>query len=388
MIIKCDHIFSTDGLFHSGIIQIRENRIEKVLFHPEDFLSESYADSVLDATNFYIIPGLVDIHLHGCAGADFCDGTEASFERIVDYEAVHGITSIVPATMTLPKETLADLFRSVRTYREKYNRSFCGVTMEGPFLSPEKKGAQDAAYICKPDISLFHFLQDISGHSILQVAVAPEEDADFAFIKEVSSNTVVSLAHTNADYETAIQAFAHGASHVTHLFNAMPGFHHRNPGIIGAAFDNHSCFVELICDGIHLHPAAVRATFALFGSDRICMISDSMMATGMPDGTYALGGQSVTVKGNTATLADGTIAGSVSNLYDCLKTAVLDMNLPLEDAVRSCTMTPAKSLGLEQECGSIAEGRYADLVFLDKDLNICNVMKNGTFLHESMVGCD
>ena len=196
----------------------------------------------------------------------------------------------------------------------------------------------------------------------------------------ISKENVISVAHTTAGFDIADSAFKAGANHVTHLFNAMPPFLHRDPGVIGAAADNKHVFAEMICDGVHIHPAMVRAAFALFGSDRICMISDSMMATGLSDGDYSLGGQAVKVTGKKATLADGTIAGSASNLMDCMRVAVKEMNIPLEDVIKSCTITPAKSLSFDDECGSLKSGKIADILILDKELNLVKVIKSGRVL--------
>lgn len=375
MIIQGEKVFSEDGSFQSAVIETNEEKISKVSWGVT--LPETGNKEIIDAKQWYVIPGMVDIHFHGCLGADFCDGTFRAMDVITKYEMENGITSIVPATMTLPKEELARIFETAGKYKQSFGSTIRGITMEGPFVSKAKKGAQNSAFIQKPDMEFYRQMQELSGGMIKQVAVAPEEDKRFAFIQEACKETVISVAHTTADYETAKQAFEKGANHVTHLFNAMPAFHHRDTGVIGAAFDSKKTFVEIICDGVHVHPSMVRAAFSLFGPDRICMISDSMMATGMEDGNYTLGGQAVKVVGKMATLADGTIAGSASNLYDCLKAAVLQMHIPLEDAVRACTMTPAKSLGIDKECGSIKEGKCADFVILDEKLNLKMVIKDG-----------
>ena len=368
-----EKIFSEEGVFRKGSIEVVGSKIGKVNF--ENSINETSED-IIDAGKMYVIPGLIDIHFHGCMGVDFCDGTVHAMDVITKYELAHGITGIVPATMTLSREELARIFENVGNYKQSGGSTIYGITMEGPFVSMAKKGAQNGAYIHKPDMEFFRQMQQLSGGMIKQVAVAPEEDTDFAFIKEASRECIVSVAHTTAGYDIAKEAFEKGASHVTHLFNAMPPFHHRDPGVIGAAIENENVYVELICDGVHIHPAMVRTAFTLFGADRICMISDSMMATGMSDGEYSLGGQKVKVTGRTATLEDGTIAGSASNLYDCLKVAV-KMGIPLEDVVKACTLTPAKSLHLEKECGSIQEGKCADFVVLDEELEIKMVVKGG-----------
>ena len=209
------------------------------------------------------------------------------------------------------------------------------------------------------------------------VHIAPENEGAMEFIEEMKDDVVISIAHTVADYDTAAKALELGASHVTHLYNAMPPFSHRAPGVIGAARDDEKCHVELICDGVHIHPSVVRATFAMFGRDRVILISDSMRATGLTDGQYTLGGQDVFVKGPLATLADGTIAGSATNLMGCLKVAVQKMGIPLEDAVGCATANPAKEIGIYDRCGSISEGKDADFVLLDADLNVKAVYVNG-----------
>lgn len=375
MIVVGGSIFTENGKFQSGNIVVEQGMIKKLDFTGE---SQTGDDKVLDAAGMYVLPGLVDIHLHGCKGTDFCDATWEAFDAIEDYQIKNGITSVFPATMTVSVEELGGILEAAGKYLKNDSMGvFAGITMEGPFLSEGKKGAQNAKYIIKPDIALFRKLQDKCGGGIKQVALAPEGEGAMEFIEALCGETVISLAHSEADYETASEAFRKGANHVTHLFNGMMPFYHREPGIVGAAFEHSNVYVEMICDGVHLHPAMVRAMFRLFGAERICMISDSMRATGMCDGAYSLGGQKVIKKGDLATLEDGTIAGSVCNLYQCLKKVVKEMGIPLKDAILSCTKTPAKSLGMDEKCGIIKEGRNADLLILDEELNIKYVIKNG-----------
>ena len=378
MIIKNGNIFGEDGRFHKGYIRVEGNYIKELGREEvsEDLVLEEQ-ETVLDAQGLYVIPGLVDIHMHGCAGYDFCDGTPEAFEEIARYEAENGVTSIVPATMTLPKERLTQIIEAAGKYMSADSTVIKGITMEGPFISEEKKGAQDAQYIASPDKELLAELQKLSRGRIRQVTVAPEVDGAAEFIGEVSGEMVVSVAHTTADYQQTMAAFEKGANHVTHLFNAMPPLNHREPGVIGAALDHKDVFVELICDGEHVHPAVVRAAFQMFGADRICMISDSMRATGMPAGKYSLGGQPVWVKDGRAVLENGNLAASVCTLYDCLRKAVLKMGIPLEDAVKACTTTPAKSLNLHEDCGRLAVGYSADMLLLDADLKKKYVLKSG-----------
>ena len=394
MIIKSDKIFLEDGTWVSGNVVTIGDRIESVNVSAdgheldESIINSTSVEEVIDATGMYVVPGFVDIHFHGCVGHDFCDGTIEAIDAITKYQAQNGVTSISPATMTLSREELQGIFSTAGEYMKEHNKvcdkdirsTIRGITMEGPFVSIAKKGAQNGAYIHKPDVEFYREMQQLSGGLIRQIAVAPEEDTDLEFTKEISKENVISVAHTTAGFDIADSAFKAGANHVTHLFNAMPPFLHRDPGVIGAAADNKHVFAEMICDGVHIHPAMVRAAFALFGSDRICMISDSMMATGLTDGDYSLGGQAVKVTGKKATLEDGTIAGSASNLMDCMRVAVKEMNIPLEDAIKSCTITPAKSLSFDDECGSLKGGKIADMLILDKDLNIVKIIKSGKVL--------
>ena len=364
-------VFSENGVFEKRDVSICDGR----------FAQDDAADTeVVDAEGLYVIPGLVDIHFHGCMGYDFCDGTKEALDAIASYEARQGVTSIVPATMTLSEESLTEIFANAGAYENTEGSALRGINMEGPFVSEAKKGAQNGAYLHKPDVEFFRKMQKLSGGLIKQVAVAPEEDENLTFTRTLKEEVVISVAHTTADYDTAKAAFDAGACHVTHLFNAMPNFSHRAPGVVGAAFDSKDVTVELICDGIHIHPAMVRSVFALFGAQRICMVSDSMMATGLKDGQYALGGQPVKVKGRLATLENGTIAGSASNLMECLRVAVKEMGIPLADAVMASAETPAKSLGLYEECGSITIGKSADAVLLDQELNIVQVICRGKCL--------
>lgn len=375
MIIKGKKVFSDKGHFESLSIRIEQDKITEVA---PSILPAPY-EECMDFGSSYIIPGLIDIHLHGCMKEDFCNGSKEAFDTICEFELHHGITSISPATMTLSDKELTRIFEFFGSYQNTKGSRILGLTMEGPFINEEKSGAQNKLFIAPPSPSLFRKYQNLSNHAILQVAIAPEKDVDYEFIKELHEEVHISLAHTNASYETAHKAFLYGADHVTHLYNAMPAFSHRNPGVIGAAFDQNEVYVELIADGLHVDPSVIRMTYAMFGADRICLISDSMEATGLQAGTYSLGGQEVYVSEKKASLKDGTLAGSVTPLTECLRKAVLDMNIPLESAVKSCTITPAKSLGLDKKYGSLSVEKAADLVVLNSDLEIEKVMFKGSF---------
>ena len=383
MIIDHVKVFTEDKKFTDGGIVIKDGTIEQVYTEGNRPQTE---DEILDGKGMYAIPGLIDLHFHGCKGDDFCDGSRDAIVRIAEYEASVGVTAIAPATMTLPVEDLEQILRVAAEYKKgphsKKEADFVGINMEGPFISPAKKGAQDERNIIPCDVKVCERFLKASEGLVKFMGIAPEESENaIVFIEEVKDKVNVSLAHTNADYDTAMAAFNAGADHAVHLYNAMPAFTHRAPGVIGAVYDSKHVMAEIICDGVHIHPAAVRATFEMMGEDRMILISDSMRAAGMPDGSYTLGGLDVNVVGNRATLAsDGAIAGSVTNLMDCMKTAVKTMNIPLETAVACATINPAKSLGIDAEYGSIRAGKKAHIVLMDQELNVQQVIKDGELL--------
>lgn len=374
MRIKNAQVFGTDKRFALSDIWIENGR----------FVSAPSATDceTIDGEGLYAIPGLIDIHFHGCVGQDFCDGTVEAIEKITAYEASVGVTSVCPATMTLPEDTLSKVMEAAAAYNKDGIRpdhaGLVGINMEGPFISAEKKGAQAEEFIRLCDIEFFQRLQETSGGLIKLVDIAPEKEGAMEFIKAMKDKVGISLAHTAADYNAAKAAYDEGARHATHLYNAMLPFTHRAPGVIGAACDSPHVMAELICDGVHIHPAAVRATFRMFGDERLILISDSMRAAGMPDGQYTLGGQDVTVTGKHATLvSDGALAGSVTNLTDCMRTAVREMGIPLESAIACATINPARAIGIDADYGSIEPGKIANLVLLDKDLNVRDIIING-----------
>ena len=367
MIIKNAEVYTEEGKFEKRDIFIKD---DKFVATAEEAFSDTANSQTIDGTGCYAIPGLIDIHFHGCVGHDFCDGTKEAIDAMARYEASVGVGVIVPATMTLAEDTLTQVCRAAKAYREcplpSDQAELWGINMEGPFIAESKKGAQNPEFLRKPDVEMFERLNDASGGAVRLVDIAPETEGAMEFIRKEKDVTVLSLAHTATDYDTAMEAFGNGASHVTHLYNAMNPYTHRAPGLVSAAADA-GAEVELICDGVHIHPSAVRTTFKIFGDDKIILISDSMMATGLEDGEYSLGGQPVKVRGNLATLHDGTIAGSATNLLDCMRTAVLEMNIPIESAVKCATVNPAKSVGLFDRYGSMTPGKVANVVLLKKD---------------------
>ena len=377
MIIKNANIYTPEHTFRTGDLVIRDGRIAFGAAPQE-------GEQVLDAKGAYALPGLVDIHFHGAVGHDFCDADEAGLQAIADFEASKGVLAICPATMTFSEEILNGIMDAAAAHKNGRGADLVGINMEGPYISPRKIGAQNPKYVQGTDAAMFRRLQQRSGGLIKLVDVAPEEPGNLDFIRDCAGEVRISIAHTCTSYETAKEAFAVGASHMTHLYNAMPGITHREPGPIIAALEDHA-EVELITDGVHIHPAMVRFTFNTFGDDRVVLIADSMMACGLPDGAYSLGGQAVTVRGPRATLTEhpDTIAGSATCLYDCMRRAVVDMGVPLESAVRAASENPARSIGVDADYGTLAPGRYGNVILADDDLNILAVIQKGKIIADN-----
>ena len=343
-----------------------------------DLISLSSDGDVIDLGGRRVLPGLTDIHIHGAAGADLSDGNTESIERMASYLAEHGVTSFAPASVTQPYDRLAAAFDAARRYGAAGHPGLsrlAGIHMEGPYLSDARRGAQNPDYLRDPDIDEFRSLYETSGEMIRIVDVAPELTGAGKFTSEASRLCRVSVSHTNADHAAASRIFDAGASHLTHLFNAMSPIHHREPGVIGAASERDDVTAELICDGLHVHPSAVRMAFKLFPG-RICLISDALRCMGMPDGRYDLGGQTVTVENSQARLSDGTLAGSCTDLFRCMKNAIR-FGIPEDEAIRAATIVPAECIGMDDEIGSIAPGKAADFIVCDDDLDLKGVFIGG-----------
>ena len=356
-----------DGGFRDGSVTVEDGKITAI--------GGADVPCDVDAGGKYLVPGFVDIHTHGAVNEDFSDGNTDALPKLSRYYAKNGVTSFLATTMTLREEVLVPAMAAVREFVRPEDGAKCaGIHLEGPFLSYAKRGAQAAENLHEPDVKMFRRLNRASGDRVRLVTVAPEEPGALAFIREVAEVCAVSLGHTAADYDTAMAAYKAGASHATHLFNGMLALGHRAPGVVGAALDS-GATVELICDGLHIHPSVIRATYKLFGKDMVA-ISDSLRCAGMPDGEYELGGQPIEMKNGKATLLGSeTLAGSSTNLLEEVKNLVA-FGIPLEGAVWAATAAPARAARL-WDIGTIEVGKRADLLLLTPELELDSVYIDG-----------
>lgn len=374
MQIKNGTVFFPDGTFSKKNIIIENGKIIDV----SDFTPDADA---IDADGMYVVAGYIDMHIHGADGSDCCDEKMEALDTVASYLAKQGVTSFAATTMSLGEDTLSNVATLVKERMAnpvKGNATIRGINMEGPFFCQAKRGAQNPEFIINPDYDFYKRINEKSGNNIKIVDIAPELEGSDEFIQKVSKECVVSIAHTEATYDIAERAFKNGAKNVTHLYNAMPPFSHREPGVVGAASD-YAEHVELICDGIHSHPATVRSVFKLFGDDRVCIISDAMQACGLPDGQYELGGQAVFVNNGKAVIASGAIAGSTTNLAEGVRRAV-KFGVPIESAFKAATINPAKVLGVDDKIGSVEVGKEADILLLDKNLVPQTIIIGGEIL--------
>ncbi len=373
MFYKNARIFASDFQFHLGAFEVKDGVFGEIL--PENVPADA-----IDLGGATVIPGLIDVHTHGNSGYDFSDGDYEGLKAMARYFAKVGVTTFAPASMTLPYEVLAKAFANAKQLRSEMpegHSRLLGVQMEGPYFSMKKKGAQNGDYLKEPDFEGFQKLfADCDG--VVAIAdIAPELPGSKEFIQKASKLCTVSVAHTDASYDDAKMAFDNGATHLTHLYNAMPGISHRAPGVIPAAVENKNVRAEIICDGYHIHPAAIRLAFSMFGGDRMVLISDSGRCCGLPEGSkFELGGQDAWLRDGVARLGDGTIACSATNLQVCLRNTIA-FGVKEEDAVRAATYNPACAIGAQDKVGSIEEGKYADFLVCSSDYSDVQVYLGG-----------
>ncbi|MCG0274939.1 MAG: N-acetylglucosamine-6-phosphate deacetylase [Thermosediminibacteraceae bacterium] len=380
VLIKNARVVTPYEVLEDHWVLIQDGKIEEI---KKGKIPEGNYDRVVDAQGNYLSPGFIDIHNHGSYGKDFMEATSDALETIAKFHLKNGVTGFLATVLTSPIEEMKKAIKAAADYMgvqrvDKGMAALLGIYVEGPYFSLEKKGAQPAEYIKRPDINELKELLAASGNGVKVVSLAPEvEGAEKAisFLRE--KGITVAMGHTNATYDEAKRGIDLGITLATHTFNGMRGFDHREPGASGAALTDDRVYCEVICDGIHLHPAVVDLIIRAKGRDKIVLVSDAMMAAGLPDGEYTLGGQKVFVRNGEARLKDGTLAGSTLTLDRAVRYLVKTLGVPVQDAVRMASLNPARLIGLSRKKGSIEVGKDADLVIFDGDLRIKSVVIGG-----------
>ncbi|WP_281975822.1 N-acetylglucosamine-6-phosphate deacetylase [Halobacillus litoralis] len=362
----------------SGTVQIKDGKIHAILQAPSKQAAE-----LIDGKGMTLVPGFIDVHIHGANGYDVMDATTEALDGMAAKLPEEGTTSFLATTMTQSVESISVAVKNIGDYMDKQKQpgkaEVLGVHLEGPFISKEKAGAQPHGHILLPSVQQFDEWQQESGNQIRLVTAAPEVEGGYGFFSHLSDQGVTaSIGHSAATFDEANRAVDHGASHVTHLFNQMSGFHHREPGIVGAAFNNKKLKVEMIVDHIHVHQKAVETAYQLIGSERTVLITDAMRAKCLPEGTYDLGGQPVVVQGKEARLSDGTLAGSILRLDEAAYNMKTAMGLDWQEFVRITSTNAAEQTGFLDRKGTIATGKDADLVLLDEKAQVMMTICSGT----------
>ena len=379
-ILRGARVVAPDAVWDQGHVVVEDDRIAAAGPGPGPAVGE-----ITDLGGRWLIPGLVDVHVHGGAGGAFTSPEAESHARAVVFHARNGTTSLLATTVTESPERLLDAVEGLAgsIAAPAPGARIMGIHLEGPFISEAKCGAQNPKWIREPDVDELERLIDASNDTVRMIAVAPEQPGAEEVVRRAVEHGIVAAAgHSDATYDQLIESVGWGVRHCIHTFNAMRGLHHRDPGLVGGLLDVDDLTCEVIMDGHHVHPAAARLLHRVKGPDRLVLITDAISAAGLPDGTYELGDQLVDVDGGRAHLHDdvGALAGSTHTMGAALRNAVEWFAIDVPEAVRMASTTPARILGLGHEIGSIAEGHAADLVVLDDDLEVGATMVLGAWI--------
>ncbi|MGL4742634.1 MAG: N-acetylglucosamine-6-phosphate deacetylase [Sarcina sp.] len=378
MLIKNCKIVYLDRI-EEGNVLIENGKIKKI--NPENLTS----DKVIDAKGLYLAPGFIDVHIHGAGGHDTMDGTIEAINAIAKVIVTRGTTSFTPTTMTMGAEDIVKSMKAIKYTKENGTEgaNVLGAHLEGPFISEKAIGAQNPNYVLNPSVENFKKIVGDYEDAVVSLTLAPEVEGSKELIEYLASkNIVASMGHTKATYEEAMEGIRCGCSHATHLFNAMSGFTHRAPGVVGAVFDS-DITTETISDGIHIAYPSLRVAYKNKGTDKTLLVTDAMMACCMPDGKYSLGGQDVIVADGAARLLNGALAGSVLTLDNAVRNIYQNTKYPLYEVVKMASYNPARHCKVEDRKGQIAEGFDADLLLFDEEIRIKSVFVNGNLVHEN-----
>lgn len=388
-------VYTEDGIIENGYIKIKDQKISEIgSLNHLSMDTEGFNIFEIPA-HFKAIPGFIDVHIHGVDGADTMDATKEALDTMVTALPKEGTTSFLATTMTQENKSIEKALRNIGEYIGEQNpkgkAEVLGIHLEGPFVNPKMAGAQPIQHIIDPDLHLFKEWQTLSQNTIKLVTLAPEQPGGLEMIRYLSRNEIIaSIGHTNATYDEVNLAIEAGANHVTHLFNQMRGLHHREPGVVGAAFLREELKAEIIVDGVHVRPEIVNLAYKQKRSEGLILITDSMRAKCLKNGKYDLGGQEVTVKEGKAVLGDGTLAGSVLRLGHAVKNIIDYTGCSLENAIEMASVNPAKQLKIYNRKGSITVGKDADIVILDEHMEVnmtfCRgvlAYKKGDIAHEN-----
>ncbi len=372
------NVILPDEVLDGGLVVIEGEKISGV--YPSGYNLLEKEVNFLDFEDNFISPGLLDLHLHGALGKDVMDLKIESLKQIAFHQASCGVTGFLGTTTSSSLESILKAVETVKkAVKLQLPSELLGLHIEGPFLSEQKKGAQDPSFIRKITKEEIHLLiQAVSGLKTI-LSMAPEVGNNMSFIRTLKENGItVSIGHSDATYEQALESFKEGISHATHLFNAMSKFHPREPGVVGAVLDTPEVTAEVIADGVHIHPSALRLALARKARDKICLITDSIKAAGSGDGIYPMGNLEIIVKGNEARLREsGVLAGSVLTLNRAVKNVVEWTDVGVSNGINMASLNPARILNLEEKIGSIHEGKYANLAIFDREFNVVETILRG-----------
>jgi N-acetylglucosamine-6-phosphate deacetylase len=383
-VIKNGIVITPHETIEKGVVVFEDGKITAV--GQKNRVEVPKSGKVIDASGKIVAPGFVDIHVHGGKGRDVMDASYKAVKEIAKFLASHGTTSFVPTTFSASPLNLLRTVKAVKTAMEKETdgAEVLGVHLEGPYISLEKRGAHDADYIRRPSIGEFEEIWDTSNHAVRIVTLAPEIEGSKTLIEKLRElGVLASIGHSNATYTQAVDAIKQGIRHATHIYNGMSGFDHREPGVVGAVLTHDELTAELICDNVHVHPAAMDLLIRVKGTKKVVLVTDAIRAAGMPDGEYTLGKQHIVVRDGVSRTESGDLAGSTLTMDRAVGNIMKSVGLPLQTAVEMATVNPAAVIGVDKNKGSLEPGKDADIVIIDDGVNVYATIVKGNIVYKS-----